>query len=62
MSFFRIDNEELQEAPNFVHAPDYSLLAEDKDSYSYPTQGGWFWFDTEEEAKAYFGVVVESAI
>lgn len=62
MSFFRIENEELQEAPNFVHAPGYRLLVEDRDSYTYPTEGGWVWFDTSEEAKACFGVVVEPAI
>lgn len=55
MSFFRIDeNSEFQEAPNFVHAPDYSLLATDKDAYTYPTQGGWMWFETEAEAFLHF--------
>lgn len=55
MSFFRIDeNNEFHEAPNFVRAPDYDLFVENKDEYQYPTQGGWYWFDTAEEAYQFF--------
>jgi hypothetical protein len=57
MSFFRVDqNNDFQEAPNFVRAPDYDLFAEEKDTYTYPTQGGWYWFDTAEEARAFFNI------
>lgn len=31
-------------APNFVYAPNYTLLKEEKDNYNYPIDG-WFWFD-----------------
>lgn len=57
MSFFRVDpNNDFQEAPNFVRAPDYDLFAEEKDTYTYPTQGGWYWFDTIEEARLFFNI------
>lgn len=56
MSFFRVEDEELFEAPNFVYAPTYTLLKEEKDSYTYPTEGGWRWFDTEEEARTFYNL------
>ena len=31
----------------------FSLLKENKDQYTYPIDG-WYWFDSEEEAKAFF--------
>jgi hypothetical protein len=62
MSFFKVDADGVfHEAPNFVHAPSYSLVIADKDGYDYPVDG-WTWFDTEEEAKAHFEVTNESSI
>lgn len=52
---FYLYEEELLYAPNFVHAPDYSLTKEQKDNYSYPNNG-WYWFDSEEEAIAFFNL------
>lgn len=46
---------ELMHAPNFVAAPDYTLEADTKDQHTYPVDG-WYWFDSEEEAKQFFGV------
>jgi hypothetical protein len=57
MSFFKVENDLVQEAPNFVHAPEYDLVAESKDDYSYPVDG-WTWFDTLEEAYKFFGVAL----
>jgi hypothetical protein len=56
MSFFRIDNDNLHEAPNFVYAPDYELSIDEKDTYTYPTEGGWYWFDTIAEAREFFNI------
>lgn len=59
--FYKVDevSGELLRGPNFVHAPDFSLLAEDKDEYLaldiFPMDG-WYWFDTEEEAREFLGV------
>ena len=49
MSFYKRNGEELLVAPNFVHAPDYSLTAETKDEHTYPVDG-WYWFDTLDAA------------
>lgn len=55
--FYRVDNDgNFQHAPNFVYAPDYTLNKDEKDTYTYPTPGGWHWFDTEEEARTFFNV------
>lgn len=55
--FYRVDqHNDFQHAPNFVRAPDYDLYKELKDTYTYPTQGGWYWFETEEEARNFFGL------
>jgi hypothetical protein len=55
--FYKNDNGSLFHAPNFVHGPyqTFSLLKENKDAYSYPVEG-WYWFDSEEEAKTFFNV------
>lgn len=53
--FYRLDpnTNELQHAPNFVYAPDYTLLRVEKDTYAYPNNS-WMWFDSLEEAENYF--------
>ena len=33
-------------APNFVYGPDYELLKELKDTYTYPVEG-WTWYDEQ---------------
>lgn len=35
---------EWEYAPNYVYAPDYTLLKELKDTYTYPVDG-WSWYD-----------------
>jgi hypothetical protein len=56
-AFYRVDDDGIfHQAPNFVRAPDYDLFKEDKDTYTYPTEGGWYWFDTLEEAKQFFNI------
>jgi len=57
MSFYKYeDNKYLLEGPNFVISADYELRAETKDQHTYPIDG-WYWFDTLEEAEAFFGVM-----
>ncbi len=45
--FYR-QNEELnwEYAPNFVYGPNYTLIKELKDTYSYPVEG-WSWYDEQ---------------
>ena len=43
--------------PNYVFGPydQYKLLREEKDAYTYPIDG-WYWFDTEQEAYEFFQI------
>lgn len=64
MGFYKLDGVLLY-APNAVYNADYVLYAADHESYTYPVDG-WYWFDTEAEARAFFGlppaeVVAEAA-
>jgi hypothetical protein len=36
-------------APNRVTAPSFTLVKEDKDTYTYP-KDGWSWYNTLEDA------------
>lgn len=42
-------------APNFVVNSQYQLHRETHDQHEYPVDG-WYWFDSEEEARAAFGL------
>jgi hypothetical protein len=58
MSFYKFDQGSLFIAPNSVKSAEYELLAENKDTYTYPVQG-WYWFDSDEEAESALGVTEE---
>lgn len=53
--FYKLDGEVLLYAPNGVMAPDYSIDRSGKDDYTYPVYG-WYWFDSEAEARLFFGL------
>lgn len=38
-----------------IYGNGYILLHEQKDTYTYPIDG-WYWFETEAEAKTFFGI------
>jgi hypothetical protein len=42
--FYKLEDDNWQYAPNFVYAPTYELIKENKDSYEYPVDG-WTWYD-----------------
>ena len=52
--FYKLDSDLLY-GPNFVLGPyeSYTLRKETKNEYTYPVDG-WYWFDTEEEAREFF--------
>lgn len=52
--FYKNDGS-LLHAPNFVDAPTYQLNRGEKDNYSYPIHG-WYWFDDIESAANFFGI------
>lgn len=51
--FYKLEGSVVHYAPNRVFSPTVSLRKEDKDTYTYP-QDGWYWFDTLEMAEAFF--------
>ena len=53
--FYKLDGEILLFGPNFVINKDYELRRETHDQHTYPIDG-WSWFDTEEEARAFYGL------
>jgi hypothetical protein len=57
--FYKLDGD-LLHGPNFVLNADYELRRETKDQHTYPTDG-WYWFDSEEEARAFFGLPTSEA-
>lgn len=57
MSYFNYTDEELFQS-DFISLDGLDLTTLDKDDHTYPVQG-WYWFDTLEEAKAFFNIVDE---
>jgi hypothetical protein len=56
MAFYSYTDNILYEAPNFVSLPiGIDLTVDNKDEHTYPVEG-WYWFDTEELAKEFFGI------
>jgi hypothetical protein len=55
--FYKLDGELLY-GPNFVLNKDYELRRGTKDQQTYPVDG-WYWFDTEAEAKTFFDLPLE---
>ena len=52
--FYKVDNGVLLHAPNFVENKNYTLNIADADNTDYPVDG-WYFFDTEDSAKEFFG-------
>ena len=51
--FYKQDGE-LLFGPNFVLNANYELRRETHEDHTYPVDG-WYWFDSEAEARAFFG-------
>ena len=52
--FYKFDDILLY-GPNSVAGPDLHLIKEEKDLYTYPVEG-WYWFNSENEARDFFGL------
>jgi len=50
--FYKMDGD-LLFGPNFVLNAEYELRRETHEDHTYPVDG-WYWFDTEAEARAFF--------
>jgi hypothetical protein len=59
--FYKIERQSILDepvvlyAPNFVLNKDYELRIEHYNTYSYPTDG-WYYFDSEVNAYDFFGL------
>jgi hypothetical protein len=53
MSYFNYTDELFQS--DFISLDGLDLTVLDKDDHTYPVEG-WYWFDTLEEAKAFFNI------
>ena len=56
--FYKNEDGVLLFAPNFVESKYFQLYIEDKDKYTYPVYG-WYYFETLEEAEHTLGVKLE---
>lgn len=55
--FYKFDDMLLY-AENFVINKDYELFANQKETYSYPVDG-WYWFNTLHEACSQFNLNID---
>lgn len=53
MGFYKKVDDDILKGENFVFSPIVTLKSDDKDSYTYP-QDGWYWFDSFDEALVFF--------
>lgn len=58
--FYKLDGTLLY-AQHWVRNANYELNAELKDTYTYPVDG-WHWFDTPQDACAFFGLNISDYI
>ena len=56
--FYRVNDGGLEYAKNGVMSPFYNIDRSLKDVYDYPTPEGWRWFDTEQDARLFFGLPI----
>jgi len=41
--------------PTLVVSADFELYRDQKDTYNYPING-WYWFDSDSDARSFFGL------
>lgn len=56
--FYKSESNFLLFGPNYVLNAEYKLFRETRDQHSYPVDG-WYWFDTEEDARIFFDLPLE---
>ncbi len=55
--FYKLENTQLLYGPSFIESFNYQLNRQYKNDYSYPIDG-WYWFDSETEAKTFFNLPI----
>jgi hypothetical protein len=56
--FYKLSDSKLLYAPNWVINANYELRRETHEQNTYPV-GGWYWFDTLEEACVFFEINID---
>ena len=56
--FYKYESGFLLFGSSYVLNANYELRRETRDDHSYPVDG-WYWFDTEEEARLFFDLPLE---
>lgn len=59
--FYKNDGGALIHGPKFVLNANYELRRETHNQHNYPVDG-WYWFDSEGDARAHFGLPAASAL
>jgi hypothetical protein len=54
--FYKYENQVLLYGPNEITGPYCDLLRQNHLDYTYPVDG-WYWFDSEAQAKDFFGII-----
>lgn len=55
--FYLVENNNLLYAQNFIKNSSFEINRNEKDSYTYPING-WYWFDSEEDARIFFNLPI----
>lgn len=58
--FYKLDHGLLLYGPNFVENKYYQLYAHSHEQHQYPVDG-WYWFDSEEEARIHFNLPLNNS-
>lgn len=59
--FYKLDGEILLFGPHFVLNANYELYRDQHETYTYPVDG-WYWFDSELEARIFFGLPIDPEV
>lgn len=54
----KTEENELVFGVSRVFGPGFTLKYEERESYNYPVDG-WYWFDSEKDAREFFGIDVK---
>jgi hypothetical protein len=57
--FYSLNNNEIVFVRNSILVPGVEISRENKDNYQYPMLG-WYWFDSDEAAAAFFNLNSEN--
>lgn len=53
--FYKVQNDSLFYASNAIYNSNYELFVEHHETYTYPVDG-WYYFESEELAREFFGL------